>query len=122
MCSLVPTSSPKRINMCWRELLDSLVLSWERTTSVESITAVPLFAARTLVWGMNESRRGWGQVRNTCLLSVSFGRVDLLPNKPYEVVNKVPMTMAPGLADSKLFLVHTMHEWEALFELLMQRK
>lgn len=46
----------------------------------------------------------------------------MLPNKPYEVVNKVPMTMAPGLADSKLFLVHTMHEWEALFELLMQRK
>lgn len=41
---------------------------------------------------------------------------------PYDVINHVPMTRFAGVKESKLYLVHTMHEWRAFFELLMQQK
>lgn len=46
----------------------------------------------------------------------------MLKDSPYEVVNKVPLTTYPGHLGSKLHLVHTMHEWEDFYQLLMSKK
>jgi DNA polymerase I-like protein with 3'-5' exonuclease and polymerase domains len=40
----------------------------------------------------------------------------------YDVVNQVPMSRYDGVKSSKLYLVHTIHEWKAFYELLMQQK
>lgn len=46
----------------------------------------------------------------------------MIPDRDYDVVNQVPMTRFYGVGGSKLYLVHTMHEWEAFYDLLMQRR
>lgn len=46
----------------------------------------------------------------------------MIPNKPYDVINKVPMTRFDGVKGSKLYLVHTPSEFDAFYELLMQKK
>ena len=40
----------------------------------------------------------------------------------YDIVNHVPMTRFDGVRDSKLYLVNTMSEWRAFFDLLMTKK
>jgi DNA polymerase I-like protein with 3'-5' exonuclease and polymerase domains len=46
----------------------------------------------------------------------------VLKNRPYDVVNGVPLTRFDGVANAKLYLVHLQHEWDAVFPLLMQQK
>ncbi|NJL55420.1 hypothetical protein HC928_09705, partial [bacterium] len=46
----------------------------------------------------------------------------MLSNLPYDIVNGVPMTLFQGVGGAKLFLVNTMHEWRAFFQLLMQQQ
>ncbi len=46
----------------------------------------------------------------------------MIEDLPYEVVNGVPMTVWKGFKESKLYLVNTMAEWRAFYELLMKEK
>lgn len=46
----------------------------------------------------------------------------MIQGLPYEVVNNVPFTAWKGPKGSKLLLVNTKQEWDAFFELLMERK
>lgn len=46
----------------------------------------------------------------------------MLQNKPYDVVNKCPMTRWDTVKGSKVYLVHTKSEFEAWFDLAMTKK
>lgn len=46
----------------------------------------------------------------------------MIEGQEYDVINQVPLTKYDGLKGSKLYLVHTMNEWEKFFELLMKQK
>lgn len=46
----------------------------------------------------------------------------MLEGWKYDLVNQVPIGYREGLEGSKLFLVHTQHEWEAFYEYLMSKK
>jgi DNA polymerase I-like protein with 3'-5' exonuclease and polymerase domains len=46
----------------------------------------------------------------------------MIEGQEYDVVNQVPMTRFNGVKGTKLYLVNTMHEWKAFFDLLMQQK
>ena len=46
----------------------------------------------------------------------------MIEDLPYDVVNGVPMTVWKGFKESKLYLVNTMAEWKAFYELLMKEK
>lgn len=45
----------------------------------------------------------------------------MLVDQEYEVVNQVPMTRWMGPSDCKLFLIQTLPEWKAFFQLLMKQ-
>ncbi len=46
----------------------------------------------------------------------------MLKERPYDVVNQVPLTRFDGVAGAKLYLVQTLAEWRAVFSLLMQQR
>lgn len=46
----------------------------------------------------------------------------MIEDRPYGVINSVPMTEFAGVGGAKLYLVHTMPEWKAFYELLMTKK
>lgn len=46
----------------------------------------------------------------------------MITDRPYDVVNSVPMTRFDGIAGAKLYLVHRPNEWEAFHDLLMKQK
>lgn len=46
----------------------------------------------------------------------------MIEGQTYDVVNQVPLSRWDGVKGSRLYLVHTMEEWRAFYDLLMQQK
>lgn len=46
----------------------------------------------------------------------------MLQNIPYDVINGIPFSKFAGLTGSNLYLINTMSEWKAFYEILMKKK